>query len=142
MSEKLIVVRLKPNHPSWSRRRAGFCFNEIAQAIEVSKSKEDIIKNDNCLLVITKGTAYKEAVKIYKGSKKDIIQDDKKDIIQDDKKEQEPKTTQDEKKGKEVSKMNKLELVEALKQAGLEENKDFNAAAPMPALKELLEASL
>ena len=62
---KLIVVCTQQNHPTGKRNRAGLTFTEAPQAFEVTAEQEALIRADECLRVIEKGTARQDAVDTY-----------------------------------------------------------------------------
>jgi hypothetical protein len=61
--EKLhkIVVRLLANHPTGSRKRAGFVFGQNPSSVEVTDEQLAQIKEDQYLTIVTKGEALKQA---------------------------------------------------------------------------------
>lgn len=68
MSEKksLIVAAVMPNHPSGTRRRAGFVFTVEPIVYEVTEEQRKEILADQFLRIITKGTALDDAMQAYK----------------------------------------------------------------------------
>lgn len=68
MSEKksLIVAAVMPNHPSGTRRRAGFVFTVEPVVYEVTEEQRKEILADQFLRIVTKGTALDDAMQAYK----------------------------------------------------------------------------
>ena len=68
MSEKksLIVAAVMPNHPSGTRRRAGFVFTVEPIVYEVTEEQKKEILADQYLRIITKGVALSDAMEAYK----------------------------------------------------------------------------
>lgn len=68
MSEKktLIVAAVMPNHPSGTRRRAGFVFGVDPVVYEVTEEQRKEILADQYLRIITKGVALSDAMEDYK----------------------------------------------------------------------------
>lgn len=71
MSEtKLIplVACVKPNHPSGQRNRAGFTFTTFPKVYEVTFPQEAMIRDDQFLRIIERGTAFEDAMIAYRKS--------------------------------------------------------------------------
>lgn len=60
-----LVVCVKPNHPAGRRNRAWFTFTDIPTVVEVTAEQEKIIREDQFLRIIEKGTAYEDAMSAY-----------------------------------------------------------------------------
>lgn len=125
MSKNTIVVRIHPRHPGQMRRRAGFTFGQKAEAIDVTPEQEQAIRKDEWLFIVTKGSAYTDAMKAYGADvQDDVVEDEADDQVDADMKR--------------IEKMTKAELIEALSQNGMTEGEDFDGSATKADLKNLL----
>lgn len=61
----LLVVSVRPNHPSGKRNRAGFTFTTEPTAYEVTEEQEKQIREDQFLRIIERGTALDDAMSAY-----------------------------------------------------------------------------
>lgn len=61
----LLVVAVRPNHPSGKRNRAGITFTTEATVYEVTKDQEATIREDQFLRIIERGTALDDAMTAY-----------------------------------------------------------------------------
>jgi len=168
MTEKksLIVAAVMPNHPSGTRRRAGFVFTTEALVYEVTEEQRKEILADQFLRIVTKGTALDDAMQAYK--KKCEGSSDSSDIESapsaessdnasnlapvastdpstDEDKGSDPSTapasTESEPETeKPISRMNKAELIAELEKKGLVAGTDFEPEAWNKKLAALLSS--
>jgi hypothetical protein len=115
MKSQTIVVRLKPNHPTSQRRRAGFVFTEQPQAVEVTSDQLKMIQDDSYLMISTKGQTFEQGVA---NAQNQIQQDD-------------PSNSDD-------SKLTKAQIIEKLLDKGFIEGEDFDKTAKKDDLLALL----
>lgn len=172
MSEKktLIVAAVMPNHPSGTRRRAGFVFGVDPVVYEVTEEQRKEILADQFLRIITKGTALDDAMQAYKkkseGSSElsDIesapsadasnspenlapaawndpsADEDKESGFSSEPAPSDASPAEPAAEAKPVSRMNKDELIAELEKKGLVAGKDFEPAASNKKLAALLSS--
>jgi len=78
---KKIVVRVSPSVQQGRRRRAGFVFDHKPSSVVVTKEQEELIKNDEFLLIVTKGLALEDGMKNANTSDKTASEDDAGDEV-------------------------------------------------------------
>lgn len=172
MSEKksLIVAAVMPNHPSGTRRRAGFVFTVEPLVYEVTEEQKKEILADQYLRIITKGVALSDAMEAYK--KKSEGSSELSDIESAPSSDgsnnpenlapaawNDPSADEDKESGpssepassyaspdepaveaKPISRMNKAELIAELEKKGLVSGKDFEPEAGNKKLAALLSS--
>lgn len=165
MSEQktLIVAAVMPNHPSGTRRRAGFVFTVEPVVYEVTEEQRKEITADPYIRIITKGVALSDAMQAYKkksetsseepkepsesGSNNPPVDSEVTGIAQNpeitpdvppSEPSSEPETPSEIEKP--ISRMNKAELIVELEKKGLVAGKDFEPEAGNKKLAALLQS--
>lgn len=150
-----------PNHPSGTRRRAGFVFTVEPVVYEVTEEQRKEILADQYLRIITKGVALSDAMEAYKkksegsSEESEVPAENGSNSPEVTGASQDPATTEELPsnpdvppadpstpvvEAKPISRMNKAELIAELEKKGLVSGKDFEPEAGNKKLATLLSS--